>query len=780
MKLNCVLYEQGDKLSDSFSVEVNGSNTVEDLKEKIMAKAKERFKNLDSLSIQLWKVDYSQRELKQIIGDFRKIEKCELFATDDISEVFPEPPRKKNIHIIIEMPSVRSMGSRKLGIIEAFPNGLPYERPKPLLRTIGSTWEYQPAPDLYSILRKELLAHFQHYRSGFIDKSTMPLYLFLSGAGTGKSRNATEFHTSLLECLPEGQSELRSIIRNAWVFHVSLENGSTIIDGLESNAFLAIGTRMLWQLLPEQALLEVIRTYEPPDPLSVIQLVAKYEGIDWKNATVILVVDGLQTLLVKDGDSLDENSTFSTVLANIGDLAHIGMFLIPCCTSTIFGPVDKYIRYSQRHRVYLPVASLSPPIIRRGNTRINAFREDDYVLSILVSDCAGHGRALEALYEALNNVNLEEDNIEDLMHELFYIIKSRYSQAIKISARDANAVVRAILSHRRLKVDEIVPGTNKTPDQLAQPGLIRFELYDDSSKGYLNAPYIWIWVLARIIPPEDDLILRDWKFCDYGELRSKIDPRSPPGAQFWQHFEYFVASFRCLKSRAFDEGELRDISEIHKGARLNGDIKIINHHLSLECATQWEDTKACDRLPGKWNVKCEFNTVNVREGRHCILNGTSAPYGDSFLGLDLGSKDEFLSEVHQYKHFSVSRLSKELYQRERDKAVSYSDFFILYTTNDAGNFELPERSGIVDKTNWLDYFGPFAGRAYRFAVVGPLDINSAKRGDILRVGGIGQSYAERIIGKRPFKDLADAMAKTDIPESLLKKFKFSSQSQDDI
>ncbi|KAL1916177.1 uncharacterized protein VTP21DRAFT_6181 [Calcarisporiella thermophila] len=777
MRVFCVLYKREERLSDSFSVEIDESNIVEDLKEKIMEKQKEQFENLSSSSIYLWKIEYSYNELIQLIDNFDAIKKERLSAEAEISDIFPEPPPKKCIHIIVE---IHTVGSRKMNIESAFPNGLPYERPKPLLRTIGLAWEYQPAPNLYSILQKELLTHIQYYQGGHIDKTTMPLYLFLSGAGTGKSRNATEFHRSLLECLPEEQLELRSKIRDAWVFHVSLENGSSIIDGLEPDAYLAIGTRMLWQLLPESKLTQVINKYKAPDPTSVIELVAKFEGIDPNEATIILVVDGLQSLLVKDSDGLDENSVFYKTLANIADLAIGGMFLIPCCTSTVFGPVDSYLRSTHRHRVYLPVASLSPPIIRRGNTRIHAFQEDDYIMSILVSDCSGHGRALEALYEALNKVNLEEDNIEDLMHELFYMIKARYSEAIRISAPEANAVVRAILSHRCLHADEIVPGTNKKPHQLAQPGLIRFDLYDDSSTGYLNAPYIWIWVLARIIPPGADLILRDWKFCDYGEMRSKMDPRSPPGAQFWQHFEYFVASFRCLKSRAYEEGELRDVSDIHKGARLKAGVKIINHHLSLECASHWENTRSCDRLPGNWDVKCEYKTVNIREGRHCVLNGSSASYGDSFLGLKLESENECLNEVHQYKHFNVSRISKELYQRERDKAASHRDIFVLYTTAEVGNIELPERSGIVDKTSWLEYFGPFAGRAYRFAVVGPLDINKANRRDILRVDGIGQSYAERIINKRPFKDLADAMAKTEIPEILLKKFKFSNHSQDEI
>ncbi|GBC10462.1 hypothetical protein RclHR1_09650004 [Rhizophagus clarus] len=52
---------------------------------------------------------------------------------------------------------------------------------------------------------------------------------------------------------------------------------------------------------------------------------------------------------------------------------------------------------------------------------------------------------------------------------------------------------------------------------------------------------------------------------------------------------------------------------------------------------------------GKKEINCEDKTVDVREYKHCIINGASAPYGDAFLGLDVDLKVEKLNEVHQYK-----------------------------------------------------------------------------------------------------------------------------------
>lgn len=82
------------------------------------------------------------------------------------------------------------------------------------------------------------------------------------------------------------------------------------------------------------------------------------------------------------------------------------------------------------------------------------------------------------------------------------------------------------------------------------------------------------------------------------------------------------------------------------------------------------------------------------------------------------------------------------------------------------NLKLPKNSGLVDSSNWLKYFGPYAGRAFACAEVGPLNINTADKRDL----GIGINRADTIESKRKFKDLDDAHAKTGIPMSVLKRF----------
>ncbi|CAG8673526.1 6678_t:CDS:2, partial [Acaulospora morrowiae] len=134
-------------------------------------------------------------------------------------------------------------------------------------------------------------------------------------------------------------------------------------------------------------------------------------------------------------------------------------------------------------------------------------------------------------------------------------------------------------------------------------------------------------------------ILRNWQLADYGEQRALIDPMSSLQAKSWQSFEKFVASSRCVKSDVIEEDELTTISEVHAGARLNGDIQFKNHNLSA---------------------------------------GSESP-----------------NEIHQYKQRQKS-ISQVTYEEERKKFALENDFFIIYTTAENCNIELPKRSGIVD------------------------------------------------------------------------------------
>ncbi|KAI1302690.1 hypothetical protein EDD11_005566 [Mortierella claussenii] len=744
----------GEATSNAFPVSTSTTTTVGELKDLIKTKKAPRFDDVAADELTLWRVSIlvvPADKHKPIV--LSEIPSTELVPTDDLCNL-RQP--ENGLHLKLS-PVAR----------------LPYQPPGPLLRTTGVNWMYQPDPKLYDTLRHAIKDHYFDFVQGLRDKATIPLYLFLCGAGTGKSRNAQEFYKSATSCLAEeGDQELRNRIRHAWVFHVSLENGTSPV-GTEGHPINAIANRMLAQLLPDKRLYSIMQDYENLHPMDVLELVARNTGQDLRTATVILVVDGLQSFMKEPDDGNNKESAFYSALTNIGDLALQDVFLIACCTATVTSPVDKALASTHRKRVMLPIASLEPPRTSQDGLPMPVFDEDDHIIKVLVGDCGGHGRALESLQLAIRAQG-EDYNVDSLMNSLHLKLQDLYSEAISIPSSTVQAMARAILTRARLEPDKPLPGTGKLPGELAIPGLVRYQQPDGlGTGGYLVAPYIWVWLFSYQPKEGADPLLMNWRFSDYSDLKSKMDPRSPPAAQFWQHFEHFVATFRCLKSRVLEDGKATRMSAIHTGARLNGDIRFTNHHLKMAISSRQADTKSTSHRLPLWTLQCEHETLNVRKGKHCIINAPSAPFGDSFTGLDTRP---FCTEVHQCKLITDGQGVID-YQAERQKAASDRDFFMLFTSKERLDVELPPLSGIVDRSNWALYFGPFAGRAFVFATTGALDINTAPHKDLQRMRGISERKADLIIQertKRQFDSLEDAAQRIDgVGETVLRQFKFS-------
>ncbi|KAF2404070.1 hypothetical protein EJ06DRAFT_183449 [Trichodelitschia bisporula] len=112
--------------------------------------------------------------------------------------------------------------------------------------------------------------------------------------------------------------------------------------------------------------------------------------------------------------------------------------------------------------------------------------------------------------------------------------------------------------------------------------------------------------------------------------------------------------------------------------------------------------------------------IRIEDGKNLVQNALGARLGDFFLALQLknsteaGSKKRKAAEVvHEAGKFNFQKanITQEAFDRERAKAASPQDFFMLYTQASAVDVVLPDWTGVVDASNWDFYFGPFAGRA---------------------------------------------------------------------
>ena len=617
-------------------------------------------------------------------------------------------------------------------------------------------WTFQPHPELYEALATNVLDHYTHYKNDEIDKTYIPAYFYLGGAGTGKSRHGSEFASSVQEAITLRTKhplyrELAQRLKKAFVFHVSFENGTVLVEEEMSDLWNAIGVRMLRQLLGMP--IDYVRDQYVASPEAIFRLVAAAENVDlYDDFTGILIVDGLQWALTAYDDGRKKTSGFYRLLGQIGDLSLMSRgpfeteggtlreapFIMTCVTATCFGHVQRFLADSHRKRVYLPLNRLQPPTWKKDNSPVF---DDSRVTRLLVNDVGGHARAMELIADELTMYqNGVQPNIAELANAIYAKLKDRYKEALFMLKDSALPIAQCILSRRQIRLRDKIPGSELEWQDVASSGLIWFESTEIEDvygpRGYLVAPYIWLWMLARL-PPESNTerlckFLRTWKFNDYEELLNLETYEGLPGNSTWQSFEVFCCYFRILRSLGFEDGQEVPLKQLHSGCKLRDDEEtmVVNRHLDFARAAHQYRT---DSMVGKHATTHRGRSVeevDTQNGRtlnaddqlsHVILNAPSAAAGDFFLSIKTsaqpypkrkGSQGNIIREAGQFK--SIRRkLIQDMYDEEREKSAGPDDIFMLYTdTKISDDFALPDRSGLVDASCWNSYFGPFFGRAH--------------------------------------------------------------------
>jgi DNA uptake protein ComE-like DNA-binding protein len=371
----------------------------------------------------------------------------------------------------------------------------------------------------------------------------------------------------------------------------------------------------------------------------------------------------------------------------------------------------------------------------------------------------------EAVVAALGDVSdLDACHWADVAHKVRARVEAYYPSLLKSSyASRALPILRAVLANSPLPADEPVPGTHWRPDEVAQGGMVWLE------GGRLCCPYVWLWVVAH---SSTDPILAPWRFDDYEEHRARLATGVdvPPGAATFEATEVVTGRLRVLKSQLFAGQEL-SWQDVHRGARFGGEGGAPTiRSVAMELARADHREATAGALAHSRVAVRDGDSVDVSAGRHVIINAKGAKAGDVFASLNVvpaGTVREVLQL--KLKEKAKTPVTAVEYAAEEKKAVSPDDCFLLITS---GRCELPRnasaRRGVVDASNYRDYYGPFAGRV--FAVVP--NINTSPRSVLEGVPRVGLASAQKILQHRPFKDAHDAAAKTKLNIDILREFDF--------
>jgi hypothetical protein len=407
--------------------------------------------------------------------------------------------------------------------------------------------------------------HHQAYSQGLIDIKTIPLYLFLSGADTGKSRNASELHILARQCFDGTYSkeledrELADRLMDPYVFHVSLENGTSLEE--EEESWSGIGLRMLLQLLPEykgtnMTISKLNKLIVPPTPNEVISCMEVAEPVGaLKKKALVLVVDGLRML-----DSPGYCNDLNKIIPKLGNFAHGGFFLV-CGISTITGPVSRALRESQRWRVDLPCEPIEPPRTADGEA---VFKHRNLLAQVLIKDCGGHGRALEILAQHMNAIQRNVNDVCLFINQLREIYDFMIPEE-----RNALAIIKSVMGNGDLARDTILPRGSSTPDEVSARGLIRFysvNQHEEIPRGKFEIPYVWILCLCSRY--KEHRFFQELQLFDYNAFTCMDNLMAYPGNSSHDSFEKIILQVRKIKSLIFAEDEPVTIARLHHDGKM--------------------------------------------------------------------------------------------------------------------------------------------------------------------------------------------------------------------
>jgi hypothetical protein len=630
-----------------------------------------------------------------------------------------------------------------------------------LVMTSGVNWTYQmPPPEELEVISSAMQMHFSSWRNKNKDKLLHSLFLALSGPGTGKSRMLQEFPLILRTALSqknEKSNENAKVVfeklQGAYVFNVGFENGTTYGGELLRNADEEIGTRMRFQMTSKIGWDQFCLQY-PCTIGDAIRDLAKCTGKKEEDLTVIICVDGVQKL------QKAETSKFNQCFATLSQYINASpSFVIAIAAATTTGPTRAALSDSTQRRVYLSVPTVDA-------YKLSLFQQHPPSIRVqhMIADMGGHGRALEILTDILmeNGYPKLKEPLSDIYQKVVTNFKSVYSDVEFISnLKDVikDALLGTSLSSDRASEYErtvIIHGLSK----------IIHRSLDDYR---ISVPLIWMQML---ISSDKEKGFDTLKLLSHSNFYDPANSNSNEPIQ-WQDFELFNLNVLKLKSEVFSNQEKSSIpiSALHRGAKW-GDGTMTDLIKVAELKVQ----KSVHRIEtGSLNisneVQCNFGNIVPANGSDVILNAPGAPGGDSFCCRKTSNGDIFL-ETHQYK-LKKAVLSQADYDAEKLKAVSTNSthsLFLLITSSDSKVSNLPSNCGLVDKSRFDDYFGPYAGRALR--LYQDVFVNVASFRSLQSVPRIGRVRAKSIVEHRPFSDAEDCHARTGIPLSVAMSLRF--------
>lgn len=335
-------------------------------------------------------------------------------------------------------------------------------------------------------------------------------------------------------------------------------------------------------------------------------------------------------------------------------------------------------------------------------------------------------------------------------------------------------IITSLLSGKRFgTLNDRIPGTETTLDVLISRGIFRV-----TSSLQLTCPFIWLYIMGK---RSSNKFVRQILNITVGSTVHSFNPRTPHVGEesYWQEWQKFNAHFRVLRD-LIEPGEIVSFASVHAGALWNSSPpsdKFVRSLVDVAVCTSQVSTKL---ISSSEIIRCESKNARVHDGEIMFLNAPSAKAGDAFcavkVSLDGVLTGETILEVQQVKLYGLASqsLTKKMMADERAKSTNETDFMIILSTMASVSKEdIPPNTAVVVRSNFDEYYGPLAARAFYIANIPILSANKSPRSILQLARQIGTVRANVIIEEReirPFSNIDDCHVRTKISKTILNLF----------
>lgn len=430
---------------------------------------------------------------------------------------------------------------------------------------------------------------------------------------------------------------------------------------------------------------------------SVLSKLAKQEGKQLKDMTIIILVDGIHNMDFSGENSYmkQEVDAFTSFILT-SECVTIGV-----CAGTFLEPLKRILKKgSNQFRISLPVPMVDASKIEGIPPKFLH----------LAKYMGGHGRAIEALMLVVMKYDATTVSTSMIIQEVIGVIISRYPTFVEDAPMYAAPLLAAITRKKFLTENSEVTvfnGVHKTVEDFVSVGLFRW----DERTRTINIPYVLLAILA---PRCGHPALTHFQFDKFDQQEAIRSPNQLTNLMQWKNLEELCAFYTILKAAAF-KGETVTLSTFYAGMKLSPlakQIEVEVRSLALVRSTKRYQTKGLVKNDLKIDDGGSF--VDLNQGNHIVLNGESASAGDGFH-VFAGEKKQ--SATNQSKK-QKETIDSAYFDEEYNKAATDEDLFYVVSSGPGNNINLEadtetRKVGLVTEENFEDYFGDLVATGFR-------------------------------------------------------------------